>query len=408
MPSDYFCILAGGGVRGTAYLGVFKMLEEAGINVTGLAGSSIGAVFAALYAAGYKYDELREIIFNTSYQIFRDLHIPTARDFGVCKGENLYTRIKTAIELKFYGENFNPKGNKPVTFKDLHKDLIIVATNISCASFKEYSEVTTPDVEVAYAVRASISIPGFFKPVWEDENCLVDGDVINNFPIWIFSDNKIANDHSKILEFRLEGERSSRKINNLLDYFSAILDTSYNISTDLLSNSYGKNDQFDIIRVNTGNVQVIDFNISNEEKEELIIKGYECTKKYIENDLLKKKERILAIYQKLEEYLQQFRDEVAKDRTKDSLVTLGNISIFVSDNKDFIHKKISSRITELRRLYLNNLSSIKLFNLIFLKNKNDVLPKFDRILKQVESKTGELETYLFNAENPTEKLVEQV
>lgn len=394
---EYFCILAGGGVRGTAYLGVFKMLEELGIKITGLAGSSVGSVFASLYAVGYTYEEIKELIFNTSFQIFRDIYIPSGKDFGLCKGENLYYKIKSAIEHKFYGENFNPKGNKPVTFKDINKNLIIIATNISNTSFKEFSKTATPDVEIAYSVRTSISIPGFFKPIWENDDCLIDGDVINNFPVWMFSGNSIFNIDSRIIEFRLEGERGSRKINNLFDYFNAILDTSYNISTDLLYNSYSQNDQFDIIKINTGKTQVIDFNISNEIKGQLIESGYNCTKKYFETELVQKRENILNIYLKLEEYLSQFKNETAKDKTKDSLVTLGNLFLFLAENKMIIHKKIYNRIIEFKKLYLENLAATKFFNIQYLKNKNNIMSRLERIIKLIKSQILELDDYLSNS-----------
>ncbi|MCK7521123.1 MAG: hypothetical protein MZV64_27255 [Ignavibacteriales bacterium] len=108
-----------------------------------------------------------EIVFNTSFQMLRDLFIPSVKDFGFCKGENLYCILKNAIEEKFYGENYDKNGNnKPVTFKDLKTDLVVIATNISKTTFKEYSKLTTPDVEVATAVRASISIHEGFSSLF--------------------------------------------------------------------------------------------------------------------------------------------------------------------------------------------------------------------------------------------------
>ncbi|OGH98042.1 MAG: hypothetical protein A2287_05465 [Candidatus Melainabacteria bacterium RIFOXYA12_FULL_32_12] len=394
--SDYFCIFAGGGVRGTAYLGVLKALEELNIDITGYAGSSVGAIFAALYAVGYNYEEINNIIFNTPFEIFRDLYIPMGKDFGLCKGEKLYFTLKNLIETKFYGERFNPKGNEPVTFKDIKRDLVIITTNISCTTFKEFSKSTTPDVEIAYAIRASISIPGFFKPVWEDGNCLVDGDIINNFPIWTFSKNLISSTSSRILEFRLEGDRQERKISNLFDYFGAILDTSYNISTDILISTHGQNDQIDIISIDAGKTQVIDFNISNEDKKWLAQSGFICTKKYFEINLTKKKKFMLNIYQQLEKYLDKLKQEVAKDKIKDSQVTLGNLSTFLSENERFIHKKIYDRILKIRKIYLDSMSTIKIINLQFLRNKDTLVPKLERGLKHVKTHIQELETDLYN------------
>ena len=392
MPEEYFCILAGGGVRGTAYLGVLKSLEEMDIKISGIAGSSVGAIFASLYAVGYSCQELQDVIFNTSYLLFRDLTIPSGREFGFCKGDNLYGRIKELIERKYYGENYS-KSCEPVTFSKINKDLEIIATNISRTTFREFSRNATPDVEVAYAVRTSISIPGFFKPVWEDDNCLVDVDIINNFPTWLFKDNLIAKTNSRILEFRLEGERENKKINNLMDYFSAILDTSYNISTDILIDSYGKNDQYDIIKIDTGGIQVIDFGISETEKHKLVENGYNCTKSYFEGDLVKKKEHIIKIYQEISNKLKSIKNEISKDKTKDSTASFGELAMFITDNKAIISARIYSRLTEIIKLYRDNLTSVKFFNIKYLKDKHVILPKLERMVRHLDHRIEDICSY---------------
>ena len=58
---EYFCILGGGGIRGCSYTGVLKAIEELNLEITGWAGSSIGAVVAALYAFNYTIDEINEV-----------------------------------------------------------------------------------------------------------------------------------------------------------------------------------------------------------------------------------------------------------------------------------------------------------------------------------------------------------
>jgi NTE family protein len=379
----YFAIFAGGGVRGTAYIGALKALNEVNVELTGYASSSVGAVIASLLAVGHSPAELQALLLGVNYQQFRDLHLPFGKDFGFFKGDGLYNWLKENIEAKFYGED-NLCKVKPVTFSDLDKDLIVIATDVSNAGFKEYSRVKTPDVEIAHAVRASVSVPGFFKPVWEQDSCLVDGDVINNFPIWKESSDIIANTNTKILEFRLEGEEQPKEISGFMNYFSAILETSYNISTGILENKFGKNDQFDVIRIDTGRIRIIDFNISNQNKKQLIENGFNSVKKYFNYDLVKKRRAILSIYEKVLAQAKTLREHIIKNKIQDSFVVLGSLSIYFTENKDYIHKNIYCQFLELQNFFMNNVHELKVFKFNIFRNKKDILEKVEKLIVALE------------------------
>ena len=66
----YNCVFGGGGVRGMCYVGALKAIEELDIELEAVAGSSVGAVFAALYAAGYNYLEIKELFFDFNEKAF--------------------------------------------------------------------------------------------------------------------------------------------------------------------------------------------------------------------------------------------------------------------------------------------------------------------------------------------------
>ena len=382
---DYFAIFAGGGVRGTAYIGALKALEELNINLTGYASSSVGAIIASLISVGYNHAELKDLLFNINYQKFQDLYLPFGKDFGFFKGDGVYYWLKKNIEKKFYENKDSEK--KPVTFHDVDKDLIIIATDVSNGGFKEYSRIKTPDIEIAHAVRASISIPGFFKPVWENDKCLVDGDIINNFPVWKDSSDILANTNSKILEFRLEGSEKPKEISCFLDYFSAILETSYNISTDILEAKYGKNDQFDIIRIDAGKIKIIDFNISNNHKEELIINGFDSVKKYFSYDLVKKKRNINKIYEKILDQLKDLKEFVSWNNATDCSIIMGSLCIYFAENKDYIHRGIYGQFIELQGLLSESVYSFKFFKLNILRNRKNLTA---RVIKLI----GDLQTFI--------------
>ena len=71
----YNCIFGGGGVRGLCYVGALKALKEYNIPIESIAGSSVGAVFAALFAVGYDYNEIKNLFLNFNFNMFRDLNI---------------------------------------------------------------------------------------------------------------------------------------------------------------------------------------------------------------------------------------------------------------------------------------------------------------------------------------------
>ncbi len=384
MIKDCFCILAGGGVRGTAYIGAIKALQEMDIKISGMAGSSAGAIFSSLYTVGYSCDEIKDLINEVSYQSFTDLYIPMGKDFGFFKGDGVYYWLREKIGKKFHGEGWN-ESFPPVTFKDLDKELLVIASDVSYTKFKEYNKVKTPDVEVAHAVRASISVPGFFKPVWEHDRCLVDGDVISNFPLWKVESDMLSYTNLKILEFRLESSEKPRTIDNVLDYFNAIIDTNYSIASDLLCQDFGKNDQFEIIKIDTGKIKILDFGISNEQKQELIQNGYNSVKKYFNYDLIDKQRKVSQIYEKINQNLKTLRKNINSNKIPESFINLGALSICFAENKGFVHKFIYREFIDLQTQFQNNLFSVKYLNIQLLRNKKDIVLKIDKILAEIKN-----------------------
>ncbi len=384
MSRESFWIMAGGGVRGTAYVGVIKALEEMGIKMSGIAGTSAGAVIASLVAVGYTYSEIKDLLYSVNYQSFKDLYIPLGKDFGFFKGDGVYYWLKDKIEKKIYGESKN-ENSPPVTFKDLDKELVIVATDISYGEFKEYNKYKTPDVEVAHAVRSSISLPGFFKPVWENERCLIDGDVINNFPIWKTESEIIANTNLKVLEFRLESSEKPREINNIFDYLNALVDTNYNTATDLLQREFGENDQFEIIRIDTGRVKVIDFGVSDNEKQKLIEDGYNSVKRYFDYDVLEKRKKIKQVYEKTKNNLRVLKKDINRNKVSESFLLIGNLAMHFAENKEIIHKFIYRDFSDFHRAFHDGLISIGFLKLNFFKDKKEVISRIDRLINNINN-----------------------
>jgi NTE family protein len=159
-------VLASGGARGIAHIGVIEKLEEAGCEIVEIAGGSMGAVVGGLYAAD-KLTEYKEWLLKLDRTaVFRLLDFTFARQ-GFVKGEKVFSTI-----MEMMG---------PQKIEDLRIPYCAVATDL-----KTGDEVVFKSGDLFKAMRASISIPGVFTPVayeGKSGHFLVDGGVINPLPI---------------------------------------------------------------------------------------------------------------------------------------------------------------------------------------------------------------------------------
>ncbi|MBA2874101.1 patatin-like phospholipase family protein [Thermaerobacillus caldiproteolyticus] len=158
--------LGSGGARGFAHLGVIKVLEEECIPIDYIAGSSMGALVAALYASGLGIDRLYKLAKAFRRNDYIDVAIPK---MGLIAGK----RIKEFIRLLTKGKNI----------EDLTIPIAIVATDV-----QRGEKVVFRRGDVVGAVRASISIPGIFVPEVIDGRMLVDGGVIDRIPVSVARD----------------------------------------------------------------------------------------------------------------------------------------------------------------------------------------------------------------------------
>lgn len=158
-------VLSGGGARGLAHIGVLRVLEREGIPVDYLAGTSMGGVVAAGYAADMSsYDLEREALAATRKRHLLHLADPSFRNGGVNRGQRLLAFFKQVL-----GER---------TFSDLRLPLALVAVDLN-----SHQEVIFREGPVALALRATTSLPGLFMPVEMNGRRLVDGGVLNNLPV---------------------------------------------------------------------------------------------------------------------------------------------------------------------------------------------------------------------------------
>jgi len=154
-------VLSGGGARGFAHVGVLKALQELGIKPEMISGVSSGAVMGAYYAAGFSFDDIIKIVQQTELFHFRDLSILKPGLFTI-------NTVKKCLEKQL----------KNLTLEQLRIPLIVSATD-----FREGKSVYFSKGDLVEALLASSAIPVLYQPVIMNEQLLVDGGLVNNFPV---------------------------------------------------------------------------------------------------------------------------------------------------------------------------------------------------------------------------------
>jgi len=186
-------VLSGGGAKGFAHIGVLKVLEEAGVKIDYIGGTSMGAVIGGLYAIGYNATQIDSIIEVTNFGNLMNDFIPrSSKSFFERKKDERYAltlpfdgfRIGSpeALSKGMYGFNMLSRLTLPVRhirdFNKLPTPFLCMGTNIAIGE-----QVLFDKGILAQALAGSSALPSVFSPVLIDDNLIVDGGVINNYPI---------------------------------------------------------------------------------------------------------------------------------------------------------------------------------------------------------------------------------
>ena len=187
-------VLSGGGAKGVAHIGVLKVLEEAGIPIDCICGTSMGAIIGGLYAIGYTAAELDSMVreqdwmflltdqIQRSYRSFdskydREHYLVNisltdnqklSTPSGLVKGQSILNKF-TSLTIGYH---------QVKSFDDLPIPYACVALDLVGGK-----EIVIREGNLPLAMRTSMSVPGVFEPVYRDGMALIDGGVVNNFPV---------------------------------------------------------------------------------------------------------------------------------------------------------------------------------------------------------------------------------
>ncbi len=186
-------VLSGGGAKGFAHIGVLKVLEEAGIKIDYIGGTSMGSVIGGLYASGYNASQIDSIFRETNFDELIQDYIPrSSKSFFEKRNDERYAitlpfnKFSIGIPLAYSKGMYNYNLLTRLTHKVRHINdfsklpipFVCIATDI-----EKGEEVVLKSGYLPQAILASSAFPTLFSPVEIDGKMLIDGGVTNNYPV---------------------------------------------------------------------------------------------------------------------------------------------------------------------------------------------------------------------------------
>ncbi|BAU75651.1 patatin-like phospholipase family protein [Metapseudomonas furukawaii] len=189
-------VLSGGAARGLAHIGVLRALEEQGIKVDAIAGTSMGAVIGGLYAAGYQVDELEALATTLDWQHTLSDNPPRQEVPFRRKQDDRDFLVKQRLSFRDDGSLGLPLG----VIQGQNLALLLESLLVHTSDTRDFDQLAIPFRAVAtdiatgekvvfrrghlpQAIRASMSIPAVFAPVEVNGRLLVDGGMVDNIPV---------------------------------------------------------------------------------------------------------------------------------------------------------------------------------------------------------------------------------
>ena len=255
-------VFEGGGIKGLAYIGALRYLEDRGIRIKKAAGTSVGAIIASLVASGYRSGELEQIIAGLDENVLwpKKKKNKLGNTAYVIKNKAIYSikpleniirdllsraGIKTFRDLKV-GNNYKLK--IVVTSVD-KKKMIILPEGIS-----EFG-IDPDSLDVASAVCMSASLPFVYPPYVYHGHRFVDGGIMENFPIWVFNESALG--------FRVNKDTG--------------------LSAKIFKTRASNYQNSTVIYIDATGYKATDFRKGMKEKYVLYNRGYYYTKMYFDN-----------------------------------------------------------------------------------------------------------------------------
>lgn len=297
-------VFQGGGCRVAAFAGAYRVASERGLQFTEVAGTSGGAIMAAMIGAGATPEFILSCFKDLDFTKFLRPPVESETDGPSVRWTPLLRLlqpfnpkvVKAVLSILSRGGMYSssyiqewmqeqlkkllPQVHGDVRFADLPIPTYIVATDLQGCKPKIWSSYHSRDEYVALAVRASCSIPFFFQPVRFGDNRFVDGGVLSNLPTFVFtSEEPLSN---AVLAFQLKGDYVPVKNWSALGTSRRLIDAVVDGATELQQQlqPYVR-----AIVIPTGNIEATDFEkMDIQTISQLIAAGVQATESFIDQE----------------------------------------------------------------------------------------------------------------------------
>ena len=313
-------VFEGGGVKGIGLVGAVAEIEKAGYQFQNIAGTSAGAIVAALLAVGYTAAEIRSELAMLNYNDFKDEDLldkfgiigktlSIGFEYGIYAGDYFEFWIERLLSAKgktTFGSIIAPDYVEGKTTERYKYRLQLIATDITDRRLLVLPEdlrsfgFVPDELSISHAVRMSMSIPVFFEPVLLKDisgrpHIIIDGGVLSNYPIWLLDDGT-EDPPWPTFGFKLvEPDKRQLKgplwnpITNPVGYFKAIAGTLMDGHDNYhISKSRGNFDRTigipTVVNIQGAEkeIRTTDFDITPAESEALYNNGEESARRFIQ------------------------------------------------------------------------------------------------------------------------------
>ena len=275
-------ILAGAQIKGISYVGFLKALQELQLfnGIKNICGVSSGSIVGLCFFLEMSYLSIEKLVFEVvNYENIKNNKNINITDlfelYGIESGNNIIKIIEIILEKK--------TDNRKCTFRDLqklypNKKLIIVGTNLSNNQTEFFSIDNYADMEIAKAIRISISVPLIFTRIKHKEDIYVDGGVSCNFPMDYFK-----NDMEHTLGVCVSSLNYISEITSIDTYLSRVIRILIDSNDKYIKERYNKN----IIEI-VVDYDYADINLGVQKRKYLLDCGYDQTLMNIKNKIFYK------------------------------------------------------------------------------------------------------------------------
>jgi NTE family protein len=327
-PQSANAVFQGGGVLGIGLIGALSVMEQRGYTFEHVAGTSAGAIAASLVASGYSAQDVLRMINDLPFERMMDmdllskLTLPVSvpfhliHDLGVFEGKYLEDHLRDYLAHAPRGDatKFGALRDDSATDDRFRYRLQVVAADLTRQKMAILPRDATKygdqpdDLDVAHAVRMSMSIPFFFRAVRWDNSVIVDGGQTSSFPLWLFDDG-LAPPPLQTIGFKLvqgadvatadqsggqlpgtqepsqAGQQLAEKVSiakNIVVGPISELIAMINTSSNALDTMYLADDRFaQTITIDTLGIPPADFLLTRDDKQRLFASGQAAAQEFL-------------------------------------------------------------------------------------------------------------------------------